>query len=172
MYADTFLRTQGWLSLQQVKEVEFSSQRSFLSYLVPIVPGNRDQGKLRQWLSIISDAWEGTNYRQMLPCFLELRAKFNLPASDAETTSHLWLCQPLEHLWKGIVTWKAQIKYKLIKFCTYVLCPHSPLFWSMKPTFTQILNLKCHILIEDFPEHPGWIRNPLEALIPSWALHL
>lgn len=47
-----------WLSLQPVQEVEFSSH-SHLPQLVLIVPDNRDQGKLRQRPSTVSDSWEG-----------------------------------------------------------------------------------------------------------------
>lgn len=85
-----------------------------------------------------------------------------LQTPDAGTVSHLWQFQPLQHLWKGIVTWKARIKY--VTSIVHVLYSHLPLS-SMKPTVIQISNLKCHILIEDFAEHPGWVRNPLEALL-------
>lgn len=46
-----------------------------------------------------------------------------LQTSDAGTVSRLWQFQPLQHLWKGIVARKAQIKHKLLVLYICSLLP-------------------------------------------------
>ena len=153
-----FWGTLWWLPLQPVirSGVQFSA-------VIPTTVGTDcsrqwDQGKLRQRPSTVSDSWEGANDN----AFLECRAKFNLDANFwCRDVFRFWQSQPPKHLGKGIITWKAWIKYELLVLYICSL-PLISLCFSTQSTLHPDHQLQYHIIIEKLSEHLGWIRNTSE----------
>lgn len=141
MCADTFLGAQGWLSLQRVKGAAFSSQRSFLSELILIVPSNEDPGKLRPDRHLSVNSWERANYRQPLSRVLELRAKFRLVAkfSPMQELSPIFGSSSSATFVGRHCNMERRIKY-----VTSIVRMFSTPISSTKPILPQVSNLKCH----------------------------